>query len=533
MRTRPVALVFGLAALLAWCFWPIAEARWAIRFDAQAARGTKAFLQAPVAPSPHRPPNIVVILADDLGKYDTSIYADSTVPTPNLERLAADGVRFSAGYVTSPVCSPSRAALMTGRYQQRFGFELLTHDRYPHNRPEWWAARLLFSSDGFETLASPTAPSSDDLQRQGIPPDEITLAELLRKQGYRTGIFGKWHLGFGASMLPAARGFQEQYGFYDAFSLYADRNAADIVNVGGANFIDRYQWWRGRSGGSAIRHNGELVEEKGYLTTRIAEEAARWIEASDDAPFFAYVPFNAPHAPLQAPRPYVERCAAVADPDRRVYCGMVAALDDAVGVVLAALTRRGVADDTLVFFLSDNGAASYMGLVDNAPLAGGKLTNFEGGVNVPFLLRWPARIAAATVYTEPVSALDVFATAAQAAGAALSPGRSVDGVDLVPFVRGERKGLPHEALFWRAAGHCAVRVGRHKLITDRRTGARALYDLETDPREQQNLAAADPELASQLERRLADWEAQLVPPRWPPAMEYHFTLGGLRFVFPL
>ena len=223
MRARPVALVSGLAALLAWCFWPIAEARWAIRFDAQAARGTKAFLQAPVAPSPHRPPNIVVILADDLGKYDTSIYADSTAPTPNLERLAAGGVRFSAGYVTSPVCSPSRAALMTGRYQQRFGFELLTHDRYPRNRLEWWATRLLFSSHDFEAVASPMAPSSDDLQRQGIPPDEITLAELLRKQGYRTGIFGKWHLGFGDSMLPEARGSAATPG---ERGLYEDRIVA-------------------------------------------------------------------------------------------------------------------------------------------------------------------------------------------------------------------------------------------------------------------------------------------------------------------
>ncbi len=211
---------------------------------------------------------------------------------------------------------------------------------------------------------------------------------------------------------------------------------------------------------------------------------------------------------------------------------MVAALDDAVGEVLAAIDRAGVAGRTLVVFLSDNGAASYSGIVDNAPLAGGKLTNFEGGVNVPFLLRWPARVAART-YAAPVSSLDVFATIAQATGIAVPTDRDYDGVDLVPFVTGARDGDPHAALFWRAAGHRAVRAGSWKLISDTTTGTRVLYDLATDPFERTDLAAREPERAAAMETMLTGWEASLARPSWPPAMEYHFTIGGHDFIFPL
>lgn len=519
--------------MLAWGLWPIADPKLEIRLDPDATRAAKEFLAQPAAPSGATAPNVVLIVADDLGKHDISVYGQSPTPTPALAELAAGGVTFASGYVTAPVCSPSRAALLTGRYQQRFGFELLTHDRYPRNRLEWWFARTFFSTHGWHALAQPTAPTAADMERQGLPPSEISLAELLKKHGYRTAIFGKWHLGAGEQMLPLNRGFDRQYGFYDAFSLYADPDDPAIVSARGSYFADRYQWWRGRRGGSAIRRDGVVIEESGYMTMRIADEAVSWIEANRDGPFFAYVPFSAPHAPLQAPRAYADRFAQIADPDKRVYYGMIAALDDAVARILKALDRLGLAKETLVVFLSDNGAASYTGIVDNAPLAGGKLTDLEGGINVPLLARWPGRLPERTTYRKPVSTMDVFMTIARAAGTTLPSDRTYDGVDLLPHLTGATDADPHDALFWRAMGHRAVRAGRYKLLSDARTGARALFDLEADPSEKEDLLDEKPEVAEELDRRLRAWEASLVAPAWPPAMEYRFSYGGQEFVFPL
>jgi arylsulfatase A-like enzyme len=538
MRPAKSALLVVVAACVAWALWPAGDSRFEIRFDPEAERASRAFLDRPDAPGPDgaardRPPNVVLVVADDLGKHDVSVYEPAAVKTPNLERLAQAGVVFTQGYVTSPVCSPSRAALLTGRYPQRFGFELLTHDRYPRNRLEWWVARLFFSAHGWNALDELRVPLRGDIERQGLPPGELTLAELLRRRGYATALFGKWHLGWSESMQPQSRGFEHQYGFYDAFSLYADRDDPQMIGVRGDYFADRYQWWRGRSGGSAIRRDGAVIEEHGYLTDRIAEEAGAWILAQRERPFFAYVPFNAPHAPLQAPRAYVDRFAGEPSLDRRVYLAMIAALDDAVGRLLGALDRAGVADDTIVIFLSDNGAATYTGVASNAPLKAGKLTNFEGGVNVPFLMRWPARLAGAARYGEPVSSLDAFMTVVRAAGAELPGDRPYDGVDLLPHLRGEATGAPHETLYWRAAGHRAVRSGRYKLISDAATGTRVLYDLERDPSERSDLSDQQASLADELERRLREWEAALMPPRWPNVMEYRFREDGRDFAFPL
>ncbi len=533
MRRSLLVASSALAILLASALWPLGDSRFAIRFDTEATRAAEEFLARPPGRAAAKPPNVVLIVADDLGKHDISVYGPSPTPTPALAALAAQGATFTSGYVTAPVCSPSRAALMTGRYQQRFGFELLTHDRYPHNRLEWWIARRFFSTHGWHALDELRVPKSVDVERQGLPPSEITLAELLKKHGYETAVIGKWHLGSGERALPLKRGFDHQYGFYDAFSLYADRNDPEIISVHGDYFADRYQWWRGRSGGSAIRRNGVVTDEDGYLTGKIAAETVAWIEAHREGPFFAYVPFSAPHAPMQAPRAYVERFAHVEDPDKRVYFGMIAALDDAVGEILAALARLGIADDTLVVFLSDNGAASYTGIADNAPLAGGKLTNFEGGINVPFLLRWPRRIPPQTTYRRPVSTLDVFMTIVRAAGVELPSDRAYDGVDLLPYLDGAIATDPHEALFWRAVGHRAIRSGRYKLLSDARTGTRALYDLETDPYEKLNLLPENPALAEELEEKLRNWESSLVPPAWPQVMEYRFSNGGREYAFPL
>lgn len=527
-----LAALAALAALAGFALWPLGDERFAISVDPGAARAKQTFLDEP-ASARSAPPNVVLIVADDLGKHDVSLYAPASVQTPSLERIAREGVTFSAGYVTSPVCSPSRAALLTGRYQQRFGVELLTHDRYPRNRLEAWVAKNFFSTHGWFAVDPPRVPLRRDIDRQGLPPGEITLAELLRRAGYATGIFGKWHLGWSDAATPQQHGFDHQYGFYDAFSLYADPNDPDYVGVRGDYFADRWQWWTGRSGHCAIRRNGEVIDETGYLTDRIAEEASAWIVANRERPFFAYVPFNAPHAPLQAPRAYVERFASEPNPDRRVYLAMIAALDDAIGKILATLDETGVADRTLVIFTSDNGAATYTGVASNEPLRGGKLTNFEGGINVPLVMRWPGRVPVNTTYREPVSTLDLFATIVAAAGATLPADRSYDGVDLFPHLAGERPGSPHGALFWRAGEHRGIRTGAWKLISDTRTGAQVLFDLTQDPSETTDVSGAQPAVVEDLEARLRTWESKLVTPLWPNVMEYRFQQDGREFVFPL
>jgi arylsulfatase A-like enzyme len=526
----PLAL---LAALLAFALWPVGGASWEITSDPEAERAARAFLAEPPASSAARPPNVVLIVVDDLGKHDTSVYEPSFVPTPNLEQLAASGVTFTAGYVTAALCAPSRASLLTGRYAQRYGFELLTHDRYPRNRLEGFLVRHLLADHGWQPMPGDgEVPGGADIARQGAPRSELLLSELLKKQGYATGVFGKWHLGTG-ELAPRSRGFDASYYFEGAFTLMADPEHPDIASVRRDDLPDRFQWFQGRRSNSPVLRDGAPVDEERYLTDAIADEAVAWIEKQKATPFFAYVPFNAPHAPFQAPRAYLDRFASEPREDRRIYFAMIAALDDAIGRVLAALERTGVSDETLVVFVSDNGGALYTGVPDNTPLAEGKFSNFEGGINVPFVARWPGRIAPGTTYREPISTLDAFATIARAANVALPADREYDGVDLLPYLRGEETTPPHEALFWRAGEHRAVRAGHEKLIVDARTGTRVLFDLAADPSEQRDLAAERAARADELEAKLRAWEQKLVPSRWPPVMERRFTVGGREFAFPI
>lgn len=519
VRRSLLLLAVTLSVLLGIGLWPAADPAFRIVDDADKLAQKQQHLRKPRSLEGARP-NIVLILADDLGREELN-----KVPTPHLQKLGAEGVNFTDGYITSPICSPSRAALMTGRYQQRFGFEIITHERYPRNRLEWFFARMLASGHGWHALDELLVPPAEEILRQGIPPSELTIAELLKQRGYATGIFGKWHLGFNESSQPLSRGFDYQYGFLEAFSLYADPHDEQIVNARVDLFADKYHWWKGRHGNCAIQRNGQEVDEKVYLTESIASEAARWIGEHKGEPFFAYVPFSAPHAPLQAPRKYVERFSAEPDERKRVYYAMIAALDDAVGEILRALDDAGVRDNTLVMFTSDNGTAEYLGVGSGKP---GKFTNFEGGVRVPMLLRYPAKVRGGQELSQPVSSLDLFMTAVAAAGAEL-PARTYDGVDLLPLI--EANSAPERALFWRSAGHRAIRHGRFKLVSDQRTGSRALYDVVADPKEEHQVE--DPATTEALEARLVEWERSLVQPSWPRVMDYHFVYDGKPYVFPL
>lgn len=430
------------------------------------------------APAPARRPNLILIVSDDQGYGEMSCQGGD-IPTPHLDRLAASGVRFTAGYVTAPFCSPSRAGLLTGRYQQRFGHENNPVERV-NDRPE-----------------------------VGLPTSERTLADHLKAAGYVTGMTGKWHLGVHPPMHPGRRGFDEFYGFLREGHFYLpppyDGPSDRIVSRLRPREpeYDRL---------NPIQRGETPVMEEEFLTSAIAREAAAFIDRHARDPFFLYVPFNAPHSPMQAlPKDY-DRFASIADPHRRLWAAMLSSLDDAVGRVLEAVRRNGLDHDTLIVFLSDNGGPTAELTSRNTPFSGGKGSLLEGGIRIPFLMSWPGRIPAGKVDPRPVISLDVLPTALTAAGAPLPQG--IDGIDLMPFLAGGRTEDPHEALYWRMGGQRAVRLGRWKLVQSAPSPAYRLFDLRADDREARDLREQEPGRYQELVSRLQAWERDLVRPLW-------------------
>jgi len=411
-----------------------------------------------------RPPNVVFILADDLGYADTAVYGSKTIPTPHIDALAAGGVRFSDAYVTAASCSPSRAGLMTGQYQQRFGFEFNT-------------------SGGAITHRT----------SRGLDPAAVTLADVFQRAGYATGMFGKWHLGTRAYFHPQERGFDEFFGFLaGAHSFFPVKNERIFSTI--------------------MRGKAPLTEPE-YLTDALARETVHFIHAHRQEPFFVYVPFNAVHTPLEATDEYLHRFPNEANARQRAYNAMTSALDDAVGNIVKALEDAGVDDNTLVFFLNDNGGPIYTQVQSNKPLRLGKLFLFEGGIRVPMIINWPGVLEPGAVYQEPVSSLDVFPTACAAAGIGLPPDLNLDGVDLLPYLQGENADAPHDALFWSNGPNRAVRLANWKLIIA--GDHKFLFDLAGDVGESKNLAEQEPETVKRLEQALRQWQRQMKPPAWP------------------
>jgi uncharacterized sulfatase len=465
-----------------------------------------------------RPPNIVVIMADDLGWNDLTFggggVADGSVPTPHIDSLARDGVNFTAGYAANGTCAPSRAALMSGRYGTRFGFEFTPTpagmDRIVPRLANAMPGRLrpTLRHDG----------AGRDFAELGMPASEITLAELLKQADYRTVHVGKWHLGGTKGMAPHEQGFDESLSL--ASMLYLPVDHPDVVNsMQDFDPIDQFLWRAGRY--AASWNGGAAFEPAGYLTDYYTDLAVAAIEANAERPFFLYLAHWAPHTPLQALRADYDALGHIDDHRLRVYAAMIRALDRSIGRVLDALRAHGLERNTLVFFTSDNGAPGYIGLPDvNRPLRGWKITFFEGGIRVPFFLRWPARLAPGQTYAAPVHGFDIFATAAAAAGVPLPADRKIDGVDLVPFVRAEREGVPHRELFWRTGHYQVALVDGWKLqVNERPPGSTWLFDLATDPTEQTNLAAREPERVAALRRALAAHNAEQVESSWPSLME--------------
>ncbi|MDE2922644.1 MAG: sulfatase-like hydrolase/transferase [Acidobacteriota bacterium] len=448
------------------------------------------------------PPNIVVILADDLGYADVSTYGDR-LQTPNIDRIGREGAVFTQGYVTTPVCSPSRAALLTGRYQQRFGFE--------------YNARQ--------------APEVPDV---GLIPGELTIADLLKAAGYATGIVGKWHLGFKDEHYPTNRGFDEFYGHLSGATRFINRRTQGAVSMSADEEFRRRPpedprtdlVVRGteppapptRRAGNLIVRGPEktVVDEPAYITDVFGDESVDFIRRHADGPFFLYSAFNAPHSPFQVTEEYYNRFPDVEHELQRIYFGMIAALDDAVGRILDALDEAGVADKTLVVFLSDNGCAGYFpGLCSCEPLSGGKLTYYEGGVRVPYLLRWPAAVAAGTTIDAPVSTLDILPTALAAAGASAPADLELDGHDLMPLLDGSAEATGDGRFVWRNYPTVAARSGDMKLIKPHQDEPGGfLYDLSADVREQTDLATERPEDVADLEAVIEDWRSITVEPAW-------------------
>jgi len=535
MKRKPLLLflLVILISLLMFGFWPMSSKNLEITFDQEKIQAKKEYLNSIVSDTSPKP-NIIIIMADDLGKTDISLYGNPPIQTPNIDAIGLKGMTFTEAYITSPICAPSRAGMLTGRYQQRFGFEYQPHDRYPKNRIEMFVYKNFIATGDWLVANQVEFPRFEDVVKNGMPPSEIMLSEILQKAGYKTGIAGKWHLGSGEHAIPINRGFDYQYGFYEAYSLYmADTSDENIVNQRHKDFSDPFIWGKGRTGNCAIRRNDEVIDEKFYLTDRIAEEANQFIDRNKQEPFFLYVPFLAPHTPFQATKAYYDKLEHIEDRNKRVYNAMIWQLDDAVGSIISHLEESGLMENTIVFFLSDNGGATYTGATDNAPLKGGKFTNFEGGLNIPFMVRWDGHVTEGSRYDRSVISMDVFSTALELAGIPYTRERKLDGASLLPVFTDSVQEPIHNILCWRSGYNRAIRSGDWKLITDGLSGNHALHNVKEDKEERNNLYDSKPEIVKQLQSEHAQWESEMVSPAWPRVMDYRWWDGDKPYYFPL
>lgn len=446
-----------------------------LRLALASALGAASAVGAPA----QRKPNVLIIVADDLG-YGELGCQDYTqqIPTPHIDSIARNGVRFTSGYVSGPYCSPTRAGLLTGRYQQRFGHEL-----------------------------NP-GPAQFTPTTVGLPVTEKTMGDRFKAAGYATGWFGKSHLGYAPQFHPLKRGFDEYFGFLGGMHDYLDA-ASDLHNP--------------------ILRGAKPVDAIGYTTDAFGHEACNFIERQQDRPWLCYLAFNAVHAPLQALERYLGRFPAVEDPKRRTFCAMLSAMDDAVGAVLAQLRRQGLEQDTLIFFISDNGGPTPSTTSGNGPLRGFKSQTWEGGIRVAFLLQWKGHLPAGKVDDRPVIQLDILPTALAAAGVPVQPEWKLDGVNLLPFLAGQKSSDPHPSLYWRFGPQLALRMGDWKIVKapagggfvgdNPREGKATtegvqLYNLRQDIGETANLADRNPAKLQELVAAWHEYDRAMIAPRW-------------------
>lgn len=467
-----------------------------------------------------RPPNIIFILADDLGINDISTFgggvAGGRVPTPNIDRLAAEGALFSTAYSGTGTCAPSRAMLMTGRYPTRTGFE------YTPTPPGMSRIVPMFAND-MRTGLPPTERVTENekimppFAEQGLPSEEVTIAEVLKERGYHTVHIGKWHLGNASPFKPNDQGFDESLDMASGMFLPpGDPRGVDAR----LDFdpIDKFLW--ARMDFAASYNGSDWFEPGGYLTDYWTDESLKVIEANRNRPFFLYLAHWGVHTPLQATKEDYEAVGDIEPHRLRVYAAMLRAVDRSVGRIMEKLEEEGLADNTIIVFSSDNGAAGYIGIPEvNAPYRGWKITLFEGGIRVPLFMKWPAAIQPGTVVDEPVAHVDMMPTLAAVAGAPLPTGVEIDGQNILPLATGNGEfARPGDAIFWSSGYYRVVRAGGWKLQVNGRQNKSWLFDLNNDPTEQTNLAASEPE-------KLAELQA-LIDAHWKDAREplYPYTI---------
>lgn len=413
-------------------------------------------------------PNVIIILTDDQGWGDVGFNGCTDIPTPHLDSLARSGVIFSQGYASHPYCSPSRAGLLTGRYQQRFGHE----------------CNLPYDLDIEDASV-------------GLPLTETLLPQVFKEHGYATCAIGKWHLGDNPRYWPNERGFDHWFGFAGGgLSFWGDIGKKDP-----------------RKG---VVRNGRIIPKKelSYLTDDFTDEALAYIKDHQAKPFFMYLAYNAPHAPIHATRQYLAATDHIEDGARSAYAAMVVGIDAGVGRIKATLGDLGLLHNTLIFYYSDNGG--HLHGASSHPYRGHKGMLFEGGIRVPFFMSWPARLQGGQTYRQPITALDIFPTALAAAGITIPSSLALDGADLLPYVTGRKRAVPHDTLYWRYSGGkgYAVRHGQYKLVRSEYKRRVLLFDMVHDPLEQHDLAAPLPAKVRELQALYELWVEQMVAPKW-------------------
>jgi arylsulfatase A-like enzyme len=427
------------------------------------------------ASNKNKQPNLVVIMTDDMGYADVGFNGCTDIPTPNINKIADQGVRFTQGYVTFPVCGPSRAGFLTGRYQDRFGF-----------------------------TTNPTIDPGNPIA--GLPVEEETMAQVLRKADYKSAVIGKWHMGTHPNFHPLERGFDYFYGFLSGGHNYfpEELKLKDLSEV-----TRKWEWYR-----TKIIENRTAVETDDYLTDELSDAAVGFInrKVDNDEHFMLYLAYNAPHTPLQATEKYLSRFPDIKDDKRRTYAAMVSAVDDGVGRVLKALQEGGIDKNTMVVFLSDNGGA-HNNASDNSPLRGLKGDLFEGGIRVPFAMSWPAVIPSGQTYEKAISSMDIMATIVAQNAIEISSERPLDGVNLIPYLTGEHDGEPHDYLFWRKWEQNAMAILNEnmKLVANgnQNQNTPELYNLLSDTGETKNLKTSQEDTYRRLTENWHKWNKEL------------------------